>query len=137
MCYRDTAHMFLPRKTRGNPDSPRSPGHNITYVHSGLRTVSASYQLQGHVSAHTFATSVMILPMASPFKDSVPWADARCLTLHQGQLPFMFPSCIERPFGEFPSGPVVKIPPCHCRGHGFYPCLGKLRSHMVYSQKIK
>ena len=87
--------------------------------------------------AHTFATSVMILPMASPFKDSAPWADARRLTLHQGQLPFMFPSCIERPFGEFSSGPVVKTPPCHCRGRGFYPCLGKLRSHMLYSQKVK
>ena len=31
---------------------------------------------------------------------------------------------------DFPGGPVVKTPHSHCRGHGFDPWSGKLRSHM-------
>ena len=32
--------------------------------------------------------------------------------------------------GDFPDHPVVKTPSFHCRGHGFYPWLGNLRSHL-------
>ena len=33
---------------------------------------------------------------------------------------------------DFPGGPVVKTPSFHCKGRGFDPWLGELRSYMPF-----
>ena len=38
---------------------------------------------------------------------------------------------------DFPGGPAVMTPHFHCRGHGFDPWLGELRSHMPCGKRKK
>ena len=38
--------------------------------------------------------------------------------------------------GDFPGCPVVKTLCFHCRGHGFWPLVKELRSHMLYAMRL-